>query len=756
MYADSLAHPRMKKKEEVTLLKRFTLVALTVLVAALALASAAFAASDGVRTNYTTVADCMTCHNTTDGTFAEALVQGVHDDWAQTAHADAATNALPISEGPGCAGCHSGNYDPTKATPSGGIYPTDGSDHAFAEPFVGCSTCHYNSNTMHAQKDTLAYQDLANPNVCGQCHARYSQTVADFTWTGPSGSPTTGKLQYPVNYNPFTTDLAGVLNVASPGSPQIGGFWPSGQSTKAHGENAVQYDEMAQDWTKWDGSATQVIPVTHFNSLDTLKQAAAAEGLPASVTVNNCSHCMSGSARILADRNGGTVPAGTTLADLKYGDSCVACHSPHKTGTPSVFNAERDAQLIMPQKDLCGSCHNAHLAKGASFDPAGEVHHPQDEMMKGYGAVDVPQTPALHKGDCVQCHMVPTGYEYNGAPGTGANHLFKPIMPEYAATHTTNVGGVDKPMPNSSCSTCHGTTSDPLALRLQSVIDARQAWVEDKWTEIEAVLNTKAALYGYADYAAARTAFAGMGDRTVDQTNFLKAIVNMEFTQIDGSKGIHNFQYAEAILGKALEQANSVRGPVGSVDVTMPVYGTTPTIVWGSSTAIKGTVVGDAASLVGSQARLWAQPAGGSYDVVAQVFVISGAFSFPVAPRANTLYKVEFLGSDAYAPATSAEVGINVAYKVTLKASKSLVVGGTKVKLTGKVLPLVDLAGKKATIQRRIGTSWKTLKSAAIGSTGGFAATFKTARGTYKLRAVCPAGTSLVMGTSKVIKVVAR
>ena len=101
------------KKKEVTLLKRITLLALVVVAATLLLASAALAA-DGARTNYTTVADCMACHNTTDGSFPKPLVQAAHDGWAETGHADPeGLFTSPISRGPGCAGCHTGNYDPT-------------------------------------------------------------------------------------------------------------------------------------------------------------------------------------------------------------------------------------------------------------------------------------------------------------------------------------------------------------------------------------------------------------------------------------------------------------------------------------------------------------------------------------------------------------------------------------------------------------------------------------------------------------------
>ena len=180
--------------------------------------------------------------------------------------------------------------------------------------------------------------------------------------------------------------------------------------------------------------------------------------------VNVCAHCMSADQRILVagalsgpklivnpdpnqpahDSNGNEV----TKDEIKYGDSCVACHDPHKRGVSnSVWGGEhegdateRNAQLIMPRKDLCASCHNGELAEGqTSFAPGAEINHPTKEFMDGIGAIDVPQMPALHKGFCVQCHMVPTAITSSGDASFAANHVFTPIMPEQAMDTTSAV-----------------------------------------------------------------------------------------------------------------------------------------------------------------------------------------------------------------------------------------------------------------------------------------------------------------------------
>ena len=84
--------------------------------------------------------------------------------------------------------------------------------------------------------------------------------------------------------------------------------------------------------------------------------------------------------------------------------------------------------------------------------------------MNGTGAIDVPQgSPSVHKGKCVQCHMVPTGYEYDDATPTAGNRVFAIITPDQAVSQTTTTATGIKPMPCSSCTTCH---SRPATSRL--------------------------------------------------------------------------------------------------------------------------------------------------------------------------------------------------------------------------------------------------------------------------------------------------
>jgi hypothetical protein len=654
--ADSHTPKRDHMKE--VLVRHAFIIALVAALALLIAAPAALADSNGARTGYdnvygSTIHNCSLCHDA-GSTFAPVVVPG----WQTSAHASDVINADPQSVGPGCAGCHSGNYDPAKATgtpvpgpsdtptvyPSG--TPTPDSTAAFSEPFVGCSSCHYNYTAMHTSVD---YSQLANPQICGQCHARYGKTVASYTYTPvPTASPTSIQPQYPVGYNWLTTDLASVLNIPMPGAPVGNTFWPDPitASAKSHGESAVQYEETIQGAytaTPRPIPSDAKFPFTHLNALAALQQTDPNDKF---VTASGCLECHSADYQIIQrwneERNNQkSLP---TLNTAKYGDTCVTCHDPHAPGTQqSVFNPGRNPQLVASQSTLCTKCHNTEIGTPnvaktnvplPVLSPGAEIHHPQLEMMSGGAAIGVPVTPSVHKGDCVQCHMVPTGIEHDGIPGTGANHLFTVITPEYAATHTLTVSGRTGPMPNSACGQCHATSTDSLALYLQPVLDSRQSLFDQQAASLLAKLDKAAVGIGYKDAENAALDSAELQDKASSNTNvlnFLKAETNYELLVQDKSRGIHNWAYAEKIFDAANSQVSQVKP---------------------------------------------------------------------------------------------------IPFTVTIKASKTSVNTGTKITISGKVSSSYQSAGKKLYIQKKSGSSWKTILTLTV-QPGTVTATVPNPDGTY-------------------------
>lgn len=551
------------------MLKRVFIVSLA--VAAFLVLAAPAMAFNGFRNTYVLTGYCSTCH------FEGGIAQPVYEEWVTTAHA--ATDVLPIGRGARCAGCHTSNYSPEKHIPTApGVYPTtvtgtQGSGMSgFSEAFVGCSSCHEGVSTGPNAliNDTFGNdpantghrtptRNMANADICGQCHARYSKTVATYpAWTWPTGSPapvaTTTQPEYTLgDFNPLgaapdwtPAPIADFLQVPTPATPVGNVFWAGGQSAKAHGEGAVQYEE-------WMGEG-------HANALTGLTSQPFWGFLPED-TKKGCLECHSTDFVMMEEA--GENPQST---DATYGVTCVGCHKPHEEGSQSaVWNEDKNPQLKAPRQQLCVQCHNGEIPVGTEATPGTEIHHPMKEMMAGYGAIGVDEVPSVHEGKCVQCHMVPTGYEFDGAAATAGNHVFAIVTPGEANSQTTSTATGDQKMPFSSCSTCHGgqAPNDPLATYLQGTIEQRQTWTKAKIVAIRADLDKAAVNLGYADADAAHTALVAIpeSDWTASQRLFLSSLTNVEFVESEGSFGLHNWAYSVQIVNTAMNQARAVAAP---------------------------------------------------------------------------------------------------------------------------------------------------------------------------------------------------
>ena len=324
MTADKLLSfiPRTKSKE-VTMVKRITLL-VVVLAALLLLAVPAFAATNnGYRADYTTSDACQTCHQAGQ----PANAPKVYNGWATTKHGtdeEAASAAKSLPYGSVCAGCHTANYAPAKVTPVATATATSRSvawgaapstiptaqavgNAASSEFDIGCSSCHYGAsvsgvladtgNDVNDTAHTAAFGKLANAEICGACHSRYSYTTGTiavtpipnaYTVDGVSQSqlcerildPTTSLIQpqmaigYPM-IGASSAPLSTYLNVSSPG-------WAPTPTATTPGFSRLQtYWVVDGTTTPWqqsghDGSAAQYpewLSSGHANSLVNLKAA---------------------------------------------------------------------------------------------------------------------------------------------------------------------------------------------------------------------------------------------------------------------------------------------------------------------------------------------------------------------------------------------------------------------------------------------------------------------------------------------------
>jgi len=279
----------------------------------------------GYRADFSKSSVCQGCH-----TSGQAGAPKVYPEWAGTKHGELASDQPSRAPSSFCAGCHTSNYDPTKATPVASPYtlptptsatpsptptatktawvypytadavPSDTtSPYPFTEGDVGCSSCHYGTIPSDAN-DTAhnaPFGNLANADVCGQCHSRYSYTKQ--VYTVPYFSPTPGapsgemqvQMQAAIGYqmqgdpgNGYTADpLGSVLNYSFPGwspspapstsaSPAFPGsatavmtYWHNADSTTTIWQNNG-HDGSAAQYPEWSTSL-------HANSLKDLKAA---------------------------------------------------------------------------------------------------------------------------------------------------------------------------------------------------------------------------------------------------------------------------------------------------------------------------------------------------------------------------------------------------------------------------------------------------------------------------------------------------
>ncbi len=193
----------------------------------------------------------------------------------------------------------------------------------------------------------------------------------------------------------------------------------------------------------------------------------------------------------------GDAPEPLTLAEAQSGITCISCHNPHLK-TPADFN------LVDEPYTLCVSCHSS-----ASSD---NLHHPVREMYEGVtiipGIEGRPTSHFTQEGGptCTTCHMARVPVETY----TLASHSMRPVMPGA----TIDVEGLVD-----SCTTCH---------EQQVTAELMQRLIDDVQFDTQVRLD------------AARQA---VSDSSADWVKLA-----LDFVEGDGSRGIHNYAYADALL----------------------------------------------------------------------------------------------------------------------------------------------------------------------------------------------------------------
>lgn len=228
----------------------------------------------------------------------------------------------------------------------------------------------------------------------------------------------------------------------------------------------------------------------HAHALDNLKNS--------DYATDECLICHSADYRIVQEMierretegEDAPAPEPLTLETAKSSVTCGACHNTH--------------DLENPVETDCLSCHQQTVVTG-------EIHHPVREMVAGLPVIDGidPKTSTHYTDengpDCITCHMPDVPIEGNG---TRVSHTWEIVEP-----------GVDG-IQGDSCTSCH---EDVSADYLAEFIDKTEARYRSRID----------------------TARSAVSNRVEVETWVIAAL---DFVETDGSYGVHNPAYADAVL----------------------------------------------------------------------------------------------------------------------------------------------------------------------------------------------------------------
>ncbi len=291
-----------------------------------------------------------------------------------------------------------------------------------------------------------------------------------------------------------------------------------------------------------------------------------ATNLVASAGSSSCGPCHSGLVRVSLVDN---VPLQVSEANVPLG--CPTCHRPHQpTGLPMLlrnplystnfYSSGLLTYSYNPSVNLCAQCHND---RGAAWQISSEPPHPSPQynmLLGSVGELDsgsAQYDPGYHgmhiTNQCVGCHMQSPSSLSSAQPG--------------ATGHTFAVDRYDV------CAGCHGSAANASNLvvlvsgfitnQIQALQDSLNQWAI---TQAPALLGT--AQYGTRAWeytVPGALSPGGPGPNAAQQAlipaNIQKARFNLYLVLYDGSLGVHNPDYAIALLYTAQTWVDQALSP---------------------------------------------------------------------------------------------------------------------------------------------------------------------------------------------------
>jgi len=477
---------------------RLSLIAGAALLVAVLAAGAAVTAKDNpsYKAGFVGSDACMGCHLST------------HERWSKSGHAHMVVDVLQNKDLPA---------DPATTTPELQAEIAKAQFIVAGQRFISRDTKTGDLVYLNVQFDTAAQKYVAYKGGsswqanCAGCHTTglvdpkimsAEMGIGCESCHGPGLNHIKGKGDPTQISVSFKADTCGQCHNGGKGPD--GQRWPQGYQI---GQNV---EDTGFKVTPVDPNGPPPDPALHLRQFAPFEASAHAGNKAITDLVTNdhananCYTCHSAEARSAASHNE-PITDMAKLKSLEDGISCVACHGPHSAS-------------IKDPKTLCASCHNGSINKVTGAKPGSAVHHPNTEMLEGYGAPGVEATKGAHTLDavtCASCHM------------TEGNHRFKVILPEQVA----GTKRVD------TCTTCHTRSSSEIR---GIYLELWQKTTEEKIGRLNDLLGMAAATV---------KAKPSLDPAVLNLYNTAKTDVS--FVDSDGSRGAHNFEYSMKVLANA-------------------------------------------------------------------------------------------------------------------------------------------------------------------------------------------------------------
>lgn len=240
----------------------------------------------------------------------------------------------------------------------------------------------------------------------------------------------------------------------------------------------------------------------------------------------------------------GEPPAAVTLDNAQFAIACIQCHSVHASEADFYITVE-DAR-----DDLCAACHALPEGFGEDF-----LHHPTLQMIEGAAVIEqvegmqsthltVPGGP-----DCLDCHME----RLPGNEGTRATHALTPVLYNVPAALEYEAG----------CTDCHDDLS---AAALQTFVEDTQAGTQERLDAANAAL-------------------------TDDTPAWVTRAV--AFVAGDGSLGVHNYTYTDALLDTVEAELRIVPEVAPIPTPVAPAIAAAPTEAAGQAITVPDPIIGN-------------------------------------------------------------------------------------------------------------------------------------------------------------------